>query len=135
VQAPNLLKKGKREGKAEQPHPQPLHVTSWLCRCSHACLADIQLFHPHLQGWRLHVLGHLVHGISHPARTQGGMIQTMITSLETELAGVAELNAERGCMAACNVKPDSPLCPAGIAPADMINSNNDSNNLVVVIIK
>ncbi len=63
------------------------------------------------------------------------MIQTMITSLETELAGVAELNAERGCMAACNVKPDSPLCPAGIAPADMINSNNDSNNLVVVIIK
>ena len=49
------------------------------------------------------------------------MIQTMITSLETQLAAVEEFNAERGGMAACNVKPDSPLCLAGVAPVDIYN--------------
>ena len=49
------------------------------------------------------------------------MIQAMITPLKAELAAVAELDAKRGCMAACNVKPGFPLCPASIAPACNFN--------------
>ena len=113
------LKSENQKGKAWQQRPLFLHVTPFILQISLECPADIQLTHSHLQGWKLHVLCHLLHGISHPARPQGGMIQTMITSLETQLAAVTEFYAERGCMAACNMKPHSALCPASIAPADV----------------
>ena len=71
----------------------------------------------YLQGWGVEVFCHLVHSIGQSAWAQGGVVQAVVTPLEAQLAGVAELHTQGGGMAACNVKPHLPLCSAGIAPA------------------
>ncbi len=72
---------------------------------------------PDLEAWGLQASDHLVHGISHPARAQGGMVQAGIAALQAQLLAVAEVNTQRLLWAAGNIQPSLPIGTAYVAPA------------------